>query len=389
MASELHLSRGRSLAVAASRFLPAAAELIAREGAIRSTLKPLLNRSAATLGAPVLEDIDCTLIGAPRTLAEIPTELLATFTAKLAFESEQQIEAWADAQPQSVFQAVCFAGSEVSWARSAMLAERGIGVSFLPASLPPSPLATDAPGVTAGRPDEPIHVWLIAPADDPYTEAIAKGILPNLQTELSRLNRARPRCALHLSTPSARSDAGVRSGLIRPSLVVLLTHGNDDGHPELREGWQAEILEGAVRQGAFVVHLGCYGAGKRAESPFAPLADLLELELSAPQSGDTVAPFCLDLLRLGASGVLAHVGETWSTCFADGSPFAKLLGWLVSGRPAARAVASLHEDANRLHVQAHDALRKNKAEEAAHDWLRSLDLRQFTLIGSPLASLRR
>ncbi len=375
------------MAVDDARFVQAAAELLSADSLSPPPRDRQPDRASAVLGRPQYEDVDCALVCRPAELASLPDAVLDRFTSKLWFEDEAQLRGWVQEQPESVFQAVCFAGQDCPWQGLALLAERGFGASRLPALTAERMLALCRIDRERAPLERPTAIWLIAPANDGYTRAVAHGVLPRLKREVARLNRSRSRCSLHLSLPSSSADADIRSGAIVPGMVVLLAHGDDDGRPILREAWQMRVLEECARQGAIIFHLGCHGAGRAARSPFLPLTSELDLELATSPATDSLSPFASEILASGARAVLAHVGETWSTCFGDGTPFSNALAWMVSGAPLAHAIASLQEDANGLHGRAHVALRKGDLEAAAHAWLRCLDLKQFVLVGPPLVRL--
>jgi hypothetical protein len=169
-------------------------------------------------------------------------------------------------------------------------------------------------------------------------------------------------------------------------MVVLLTHGADGasaGEPLGISRGRCDAIVEACRHGAYLLHLGCNGAGTFAGGRFGALVDELRLPQVPISPCDTISPFALRCLRTGASGILAHVDSTWSNAFVDARAIEAWVDWVASGDGAlAFAAEDISRESGKAAIEA--VQKQGRADpEASLSWLRFMDLRGFVLLGDP------
>ena len=291
------------------------------------------------------------------------------------FSTEHELREFWACERTAGLRALCILGTKISWLAQEELQRDGALVARLPFD-DHDELYDYAR--TLGRP-QPVgrRATIVAPASDGFTSALSRMFVNPVKDALS---------ALRFEVTIADQRSEPVDAIAAAAILVLLTHGGDDaaaGEPRgVPPGTREAILE-ACRRGAWIVHLGCNGAGTFAGGRFGPLVQELSLGRVPVSQTDTTGRFAIDCLRAGARGVLAHVDSTWSNAFEDPLSVVSWVEWIGSG---AGALAWAGEDISRASGNAAIAaveMHGRGDPRASLCWLRHVDLRGFVALGDP------
>jgi hypothetical protein len=297
--------------------------------------------------------------------------------AKL-FSDEISLRRFWELERGKGLRALCLLGTQASWLLQEELQLDGALIGRLPFD-DPGALHDYVRALASYETTEKSRriATVVAPAIDEFTARLAATFVEPVTRVLRKLGFV---VAVHDGAPGR----DVRVG--ESHLIVLLTHGADGdlaGEPIGIRAESREAIVEACRHGAFLLHLGCNGAGTFAGGRFGALVEELCLGRVPITPHDTVSPFALRCLRAGAGGILAHVDSTWSNAFADARVIEAWVEWVASGDGA---LAFAAEDVSRESGKAAiDAVQRHgKGDpEASLSWLRFIDLRGFVLLGDP------
>lgn len=202
------------------------------------------------------------------------------------------------------------------------------------------------------------------------------------------LHRAAVRCGWVLT--------GVKAGPsqdLRPSIVVVLAHGvgEGDNKPELPNE-DIHRLKKAAQHGAIIIYHGCHGAGCRASSPYENLLDTyctkFPPQLEAGE--DRYAAFAPGLLTIGASAVVAHLGDTTTASLTSpvfGNSYEKFIMRMMQGWPLASSMGHLVFAQAKFLQLARDRNKPGAVRLAS--LIGYIDTFNYVLLGSPQARVAR
>jgi hypothetical protein len=313
------------------------------------------------------------LLGAIAPLAELrrgEVRKVADDNELAAFWSRERTEG---------LRAICLLGTGVSWAAQEQLQQDGALVGRIP--LDDANLlrahANQLVALETRCPPATRIACIVAPAHDAFTQILAETFANPLYDTLK-----------HLGFEVIVEPHGTVA-LASARLIVLLTHGSDGNPPGEPLGLSPSArhaLMQACNHGAWILHLGCNGAGTFAGGRFGTLPRELNL-LDAPiSSHDQISRFALDCILAGSRGFLGHVDSTWSNAFELPDAIVTWADWIGSGAGAlAFAAEDLARDAGKAAAEAMEAHRRS-GPNAGLSWLRYLDLRGFISLGDPSAS---